>query len=120
MGFFWPSNLKPSANFGVRLGRVLHWLFLGIAATIVLVWAIDVWPDATAGPCGPFAPEDGPWSDYGGGIASGEENPYGRWRSVPDCSVANAYWAGAITGVLLAAFAASVIGRGLRYLVAGE
>lgn len=34
--FFWPTNIKAAPGGIARLGRVLHWLFVAIAAAFVI------------------------------------------------------------------------------------
>jgi hypothetical protein len=37
MGFFWPTKIKAEPGAFARLGRVLHWLCVAIAAIAVFI-----------------------------------------------------------------------------------
>ncbi len=39
--FLWPTNIKAAPGGIARLGRVLHWLFVAIAAAIVINGAFE-------------------------------------------------------------------------------
>jgi hypothetical protein len=79
VGLLWPGHAKPEPTFSGRLGRLLHWVSLGLAA----MWTVM----ATV-----IALEDG----------------------------ASANNAVSLIACLGLAALAAIIGRGLRYLVAGE
>jgi len=94
MNFLWPSALKQDATFGVRLGRALHWLWLAVAAGVVIFTAGQMWSEVAGDPCGPFG--------------------------AYNCRSEYWYMIGRGAVALVIAFGAASIGRLLRYVCAGE
>ncbi len=94
MNFFWPTRRKAETTALIRLGRVAHWLSIAFAAAFALA--------------GIFAR----------GQTTCDAEPW-----LPGCPPPPTWfedWGAPILASLAAAFVISMIGRGFRYILAGE
>jgi hypothetical protein len=92
MSLLWPTRLKAETTVLVRLGRVVHWLSIALAAVIGLLGIIARGQRA---PCNgePWCPPPPTWFEE---------------------------WGAPILFAFAAGLAVALIGRALRYVLSGE
>lgn len=95
MGIFWPSRLKAETTVLVRLGRVLHWLSVGVAVALVL---LGYFARGQRAPC----------------------YPQGQWDICPPPPTWFEDWGQSVLFALAIALVVALGGRALRYVLAGE
>jgi hypothetical protein len=95
MSLFWPARSKAETTVLVRLGRVLHWVSVLMAVAIILL--------------GPFA--------------RGQRAPcypHGQWDICPPPPSWFEEWGAPILFAFAVGAVVVLIGRALRYILAGE
>lgn len=123
MGFLIPTA-RPDPGLLTRLGRLLHWTALGLAALVLVVPAIDAAmqpmpPAFHAAPAAQSAlrkngPPDG-WEMFDGPEPAVQDATGSTLANLPSPQQGLPYgfW-------LIAATAIGLVGRAARYLFAGE
>lgn len=99
MSLLWPTRLKAETTVLVRLGRVLHWLSIALA---VVVGLLGIFARGQRAPCNPFG------QHLPGAIVC---PPPPTWLEE---------WGTPILFAFAAGLLVALIGRTLRYVLAGE
>lgn len=95
MSFFWPATLKAETTVLVRLGRVLHWASV---ATAVAATLLGVFARGQRATC----------------------YPQGQWNICPPPPTWFEDWGAPVLFALAVALVVALVGRALRYILAGE
>ncbi|MDF2493889.1 hypothetical protein [Sphingomonas sp.] len=115
--WIWPSTQKVETTVAVRLGRVLHWISVGIAST-ALVLAVVIWFDQTSRV--PVAErEHAAWEARHPVGPDGYRTGRDTYGADPEPYIPTVDY-GTAAGITVFAALCALFGRGLRYIIAGE
>lgn len=118
--WIWPSTQKVETTVGVRLGRVLHWISVAIAAT-ALIFAMIFWIDQSGRL--PTAQQE-----YAARVARhpiGRDgnrigrDTFGTFGADPEPYIPSVDY-GTLIGLAVFAALVALFGLGLRYIIASE
>jgi len=123
--WIWPQAQKAQTDIAIRLGRVLHWIGVGIFAfTLVLSAAVAI---STVSGANQSVKDHAEWEtrhpldSNGSRIATPRPIDAGEYWTDPDDEpyVQNFDWS-FVLAIPAIGIAFAMIGRGLRYIIAGE
>ncbi|SFO02151.1 hypothetical protein [Sphingomonas sp. OK281] len=123
--WIWPQAQKAQTDIAIRLGRVLHWIGVGILAlTLVLSVAVAI---STASSASQSVKDHVEWEtrhpldSNGSRIATPRPIDAGEYWTDPDDEpyVHHFDWS-FVLAIPAIGIAFAMFGRGLRYIIAGE
>ncbi len=118
--WIWPSTQKVETTVGVRLGRVLHWISVGIAA-VALILAVIFWIDQS-GRIPAAQQEHAQWEARHPIGTDGNRigrDTFGTFGADPEPYIPSVDY-GTLIGIAVFAALVALFGRGLRYIIASE
>lgn len=118
--WMWPSTQKVETTFAVRLGRVLHWISVGIAAATLIVTVV-IWIDQS-GRIPAAQQEHTQWETRHPTGTDGDRigrDAFGTFGPDPEPYIPSVEY-GTIIGLAVFAALIALFGRGLRYIIASE
>lgn len=123
--WIWPQAPKGETNVAIRLGRVLHWIGVGVLAlTLVLSAAVAL---STASNASQSVKEHAEWETRhpldSNGSRAGTPRPIDAdeyWTDPDDEPYVQHFEWSIILAIPGIGLAFAMFGRGLRYIIAGE